>query len=92
MFDITRYITFENLSNWFAVFKKANENHNQKVPALLVGSKTDLKGMRTVPTKEAISFAQDNDFVGYIECSSKNGENVEELFRKITKIMMEKVK
>ena len=92
MFDITRYITFENLSNWLRVFKTANQNHNQTVPALLVGSKTDLEGIRTVPFKEAKSFAQDNNLIGYIECSSKNGENVEELFRKITKIMMEKVK
>ncbi len=92
MFDITRYVTFENLSNWFTVFKTANENFNQNVPALLVGSKTDLSGIRTVPEKEAKNFAQDNKLIGYIECSSKNGENVEELFRKITKIMMEKVK
>ena len=92
MFDITRYVTFENLTEWIAVFKTANENHNQEVPALLVGSKTDLDGIRTVPSKEAKSFAQDNNFIGYIECSSKNGDNVEELFRSITKIMMEKVK
>lgn len=92
MFDITRYVTFENLSNWLSVFKTANENHNQTVPALLVGSKTDLEGIRTVPSKEAKSFAQDNKLSGYIECSSKNGENVEELFRKITKIMIENMK
>ncbi|MBY8987170.1 MAG: GTP-binding protein [Candidatus Lokiarchaeota archaeon] len=92
MFDITRYVTFENLSNWFAVFKKANDNFNQDVPVLLVGSKTDLKGIRTVPIKEAEAFAQDNKLIGYIECSSKNGENVEELFRKISKTMMENVK
>ena len=92
MFDITRYVTFENLTEWIAVFKTSNENHNQDVPALLVGSKTDLKGIRTVPSKEAKSFAQGNNFIGYIECSSKNGENVEELFRAITKTMMEKVK
>ncbi len=92
MFDITRYITFENLSNWLRVFKTANQNHNQTVPALLVGSKTDLEGIRTVSSKEAKSFVQDNNLIGYIECSSKNGENVEELFRKITNVMMEKVK
>ncbi len=92
MFDITRYVTFKNLSNWFNVFKTANENFNQNVPALLVGSKTDLKGIRTVPSKEAKSFAQENNFTGYIESSSKNGENVEELFRAITRTMMEKVK
>ena len=92
MFDITRYVTFENLSNWLSVFNTANENHNQTVPVLLVGSKTDLEGIRTVPFEEAKSFAQDNKLIGYIECSSKNGENVEELFRKITKVMIDKVK
>jgi Ras-related protein Rab-11A len=92
MFDITRYGTFENLSTWFNVFKTANENFNQDVPALLVGSKTDLKGLRTVSAKEAKSLAQNNNFKEYIECSSKNGENVEEIFQAITKIMMEKVK
>ena len=92
MFDITRYATFENLSNWLTVFRTANEDHNQDVPALLVGSKTDLEGIRTVSSKEAKSFAQNNKLIGYIECSSKTGANVEELFRKITKIMMEKVK
>jgi Ras-related protein Rab-11A len=92
MFDITRYVTFENLSKWLSVFKTANENHDQTVPVLLVGSKTDLEGIRTVPYKEAKSFAQDNKLIGYIECSSKNGENVEELFRKITKVMLDKAK
>ncbi|GAH89725.1 unnamed protein product, partial [marine sediment metagenome] len=52
MFDLTRYVTFENLTNWLGVFNKTNETQDQKVPALLVGSKTDLEGLRTVPSKE----------------------------------------
>ena len=92
MFDITRYVTFENITNWLNVFKKANETHEQKVPVLLVGSKTDLVGLRTVPAEEGKKFVKENNLVAYIECSSKNGENVEELFRTITKIMISNIK
>ncbi len=92
MFDITRYVTFKNLTNWLNVFKEANETHAQKVPILLVGSKTDLEGLRTVPSEEGKKFVKENNLIGYIECSSKNGENVEELFKAITKIMISNIK
>jgi len=92
MFDITRYVTFKNLTNWLNVFKTANETHEQRVPILLVGSKTDLEGLRTVPSEEGKKFVKENNLIGYIECSSKNGENVEELFKAITKIMISNIK
>ena len=92
IFDITRYVTFQNLINWLDVFHSANETHGQKVPALLVGSKTDLEGLRTVPSEEGKKFVKEHNLVGYIECSSKTGENVEDLFKAITKIMVSKIK
>lgn len=92
MYDITRYVTFKNLTDWLTVFNEANEIHDQKLPILLVGSKLDLEGMRTVPKEEAIKFANDNNFIDYIECSSKSGENVEELFAIISKSIVKKLK
>ncbi|MBY9020977.1 MAG: GTP-binding protein [Candidatus Lokiarchaeota archaeon] len=92
IFDITRYGTFENLNNWLKVFHEANETHGQNVPALLVGSKTDLEGLRTVPSEDGKKYAKKNNLTGYIECSSKKGDNVEELFKSITKNMISNVK
>ncbi len=92
MFDITRYVTFKNLTNWLSVFSSANKTHGQKVPAILVGSKTDLIGLRTVPLEEGKKFVKENNLAEYIECSSKTGENVEELFKAITKIMISNLK
>ena len=93
MYDITRYVTFKNLTDWLTVFNEANEIHDQKLlPILLVGSKLDLEGVRTVPKEEAIEFAHNNNFIDYIECSSKSGENVEELFTIISRRMAKKYK
>ncbi|MHA1471768.1 MAG: Rab family GTPase, partial [Promethearchaeota archaeon] len=92
MFDITRYVTFQNLIKWLNVFNTANETHDQKVPAIIVGSKTDLEGLRTVPSEEGKKFVKEHKLVEYIECSSKTGENVEEIFKAITKIMISNVK
>ena len=92
MFDITRYVTFENITNWLKVFKSANETHKQKVPVLLVGSKTDLIGLRTVPAEEGKKFAKENNLLGYIEFSSKTGDNVESIFKAITKMMISNIK
>jgi Ras-related protein Rab-11A len=92
MFDITRYVTFQNLIKWLNVFNTANETHDQKVPVIIVGSKIDLEGLRTVPSDEGKKFVKEHKLVEYIECSSKNGENVEEIFKAITKIMISNVK
>ena len=93
MYDITRYVTFKNLTEWLTVFNEANEIHDQKLfPILLVGSKLDLDGVRTVPKEEAIEFAHNNNFIDYIECSSKSGKNVEELFTILSRRMAKKYK
>jgi len=92
MFDLTRYVTFKNLTDWLTVYNEANEIHDQKIEILLVGSKLDLEGMRTVPKEEATKFAKQNNFLDYIECSSKSGENIEELFAIISRHMINKQK
>ena len=86
--DITRYLTFKNLVNWLNVFNESNKEQNQTVPTILVGSKLDLAENRAVAEVDAISFSKTNGFSEYIECSSKSGENVEELFIKAAKLMM----
>ena len=54
----------------------------------MVGSKLDLEYKRTVSREEAHELAKLNDLLGYIECSSKDGQNVEEVFIEIGRLMM----
>jgi small GTP-binding protein len=88
MFDITRFNTFKNLSNWLSIFNEINEKENQNPSIILVGSKIDLKGLRSINIDEANKFAKKNKFQDYIECSSKTGENVDEILNKISKLII----
>ena len=90
MFDLTRYSSIRNLSDWMDVFNKGAKNPDKKIPLIMVGGKLDLNNKRSVESDHAAEFAEKNDFYDYLECSSKTGENVEEIFERITKIMLDK--
>jgi small GTP-binding protein len=91
MYDITRYNTFKNLTEWLSVFDEANKTHNQKVLTILVASKLDLQENRAVSENEGRTFAEQYKFSEYLECSSKTGENVDYIFDKITRIIFENI-
>jgi small GTP-binding protein len=91
IFDTTRYGTFKNLINWLSIFKEVNKKENQKPYTLLVGSKIDLEGLRAINYDEANKFAKQNKFHGYLECSSKTGRNIDEIFTKLSRMMIKNI-
>ncbi len=88
MYDITRESSFNALTEWVDIFKKGFKEKVLKVPLLLVGSKSDLEQDRKVSSEKAIEFVKKFNFLNYIECSSKNGENVEKVFEIIGRAMI----
>lgn len=77
-FDITRYSTFEGLGEWLEILRsKEEKDSTMTMPILLVGAKNDLDLLREVDKKEINQFVKSHDLIGYIECSSKTGDNVE---------------
>lgn len=88
MYDITRYSSLKNFDAWFDIFKKGYTGDKNQMPVVMVGGKLDLEYRRTVSSNEALEIAKKHNLYGYIECSSKDGENVEEIFQEIAKLMM----
>ena len=89
MYDVTRFSSLKNFPEWIDIFKKGFVGAKDKqLPVIMVGSKLDLGYKRAVSSKEAYDLAKEQNLFGYIECSSKDGRNVEDIFTEIAKLML----
>jgi len=88
MYDITNYSSIAHIDDWLTVIKK--EIRKEDVfPIIVVGGKADLAENREIPASEGIKIAKSRGVDGFIECSSKTGENVEESFEALTRLMLD---
>ena len=89
MYDITRYSSLKNFPEWINIFKNGFIGAKDKsLPVIMVGGKLDLGFKRTVPSNEAFDLAKSHKLYGYIECSAKDGRNIEDIFTEIAKLML----
>lgn len=79
VYDISKHITFENVERWL---KELRDHAEPNIVVMLVGNKSDLRHRRTVPTEEAMAFAENNN-LAFIETSALDSTGVEEAFRQI---------
>jgi small GTP-binding protein len=89
MYDVTNYSSLAHIDDWLIVVRKEIRVEDQ-FPIIVVGGKADLIEDREVSGEEGINIARSRGVDGFIECSSKTGENVEETFRALTSLMMQK--
>ncbi len=87
MYDITNYSSLAHIDDWLVVIKKKIDT---LFPIVVVGGKADLADDREISSEEGIKIAQTRDADGFLECSSKTGENVEKSFQALTKLMLQK--
>jgi len=91
MYDITRYTSVKNIDDWLSIFEKSAQDKQINIPIVMVGGKLDLQEKRSVATEDAVELSEKHNLQGYFECSSKTGENVEEIFISITRKIMESI-
>ncbi len=90
MYDITRMSSLLNITNWYSVIKDGY-GESTLFPIILVGGKLDLENYRAVEAEQAKSYVKDYDLVKLIECSSKTGENVEDIFFDLAQSLVRKI-
>ena len=79
VFDVSRVETLILLSDWINIF---TEKNGPNIPIILVGSKTDsiTSQQKEFIDQKAKQFAIIHNLRGYFPVSSKNGDNINELF------------
>ena len=90
MYDVTNYSSLAHIDDWLLVVNKEIKSEQESFPIIVVGGKADLLDDREVSGDEGINIAKSRGVEGFIECSSKTGENVEPTFHALTSIMMQK--
>jgi len=86
MYDITSETAFNSLEVWIGEVRLINPKN---MTVALVGTKKDRESDRKISTKQGQAVASKHDFL-FFEISSKENENIEELFTELTKKMIQK--
>lgn len=87
MYDITDYSSFSHINDWLSVINGTK----QRFPIILLGGKSDLDEFREISWREGQRAAKLMDLNEFSECSSKTGENVQESFATLTRIMLNRM-
>ncbi len=91
MYDLTRRSSLTSIDEWLNIFENHTLTDKEKqIPIIMVGGKSDLQNKRGVSVEEAIKVQESHNLNTYIECSAKTGENVEEVFKTLTRAIMKK--
>ncbi|MCQ2820201.1 MAG: hypothetical protein MJ252_23290 [archaeon] len=80
--------SFKNVETWL---KEAKSAAKENCTVTIIGNKSDLMDERKVQFTEAAKFCQDNNLI-HFECSALSGENIEEVFGKTAKSILQKIK
>lgn len=90
MYDLTNYASLTHINEWFEILEK-EKDLNENFPVVVVGGKTDLEHYHEVSTKKAMQIAKSKNAKGFIECSSKTGENINNIFQLLTRLILKNI-
>ena len=87
VYDVTDVNALEGVRQWLNEINRYAANEADRI---LVGNKIDNKADKKIDTETAAEFADGLGF-SFFETSAKEGTGVEEMFRALTKQIMERV-
>lgn len=87
-YDISRRSTLAHIGDWLSIVKK-EMSPEVSFPIIVVGILPESGRDRKISADEGIRIALSNDMDGFIECSPRTGENVEEVFETLTRLMLQ---
>ncbi|TFG12356.1 MAG: GTP-binding protein [Promethearchaeota archaeon] len=88
LYDISRRSTLAHIGDWLSILKK-EMSPEVPFPIIVVGMHPESGRDRKILAEEGIRIALSNNTDGFIECSPRTGENVEEAFEALTRLMLQ---
>jgi small GTP-binding protein len=88
VFDLSNRKSFISIQKWYKeLVQKLDPECLEYFPVIIVGNKSDLSRNREVSEREGQSLAHKYGGL-YIECSAKEGINIDEVFMKVIKLLL----
>ena len=88
VYDISNRLSYNALPRWIRILDEVDSNIKFKV---LIGNKTDINTFVHVNKLEGEQVAKKFNFCAFYETSAKNGQNIENIFENLTKLIKEKL-
>ena len=86
LYNITIPNSLDSLLEWIHIIRE----HAGDIPIMLVGTEAHLEEQRAVTREQGTQLARIHSLSGFIEVSSKTGQNIERLFETTTRILYDK--
>ena len=91
VYDLTNSTSFAHIDDWLSLIRR--EIGTEVIfPIIVVGNRADLIEKRHVSWSKAITTVKSRNLDGLIEISIKTGENVDEAFQTLTRVMLNETK
>lgn len=92
IYNAANYNSLAHIDDWLLVVRKEIKSDQDTFPIVVVGIVPEFEEERQVSAEQGIRIAKSRGVNGFIECSPKTGENVEETFDALTRLMLVKSK
>ena len=86
LYNIINPNSLDHLYNWTQIIRE----HAGDIPIMLVGTNSHSKELRAVTREQGIQATRIHNLAGFIEVSSKTGQNIEKLFDTMTGILFDR--
>ena len=87
IYDVNNFSSLVHIDDWLMVIRK-EKRQEDIFPIIVVGIVPELDEERQISAEEGIKIAKSRGVDGFAECSQRTGENVEETFEALTRLML----
>ena len=88
-YNVANYNSLAHIDDWLMIVKK-EIRQEENFPIVVVGIVPESVEDRQISGEEGIKIAKSRGVDGFVECSPRTGENVEETFEALTRLMMQR--